>query len=136
MQELTTGYTNLRNTRSVMRGLDQVKPGNDDAAFEPLARERPHALLVTTNPVFESRRDQIVALAARYAVPAIYGYREYPASGGLMSYGASISAANLPDGPIQPLCEALSSRRGLGPHHAQMDRVGTWDISRLAVSVE
>jgi hypothetical protein len=33
-----------------------------------------------------------------------------------------------------PLCEALSSRRGLGPHHAQMDRVGTWDISRLAVS--
>src|ERR1700738_1414650 len=33
-----------------------------------------------------------------------------------------------------PLCEALSSRRGQGPHHAQMDRVGTWDISRLAVS--
>jgi hypothetical protein len=33
-----------------------------------------------------------------------------------------------------PLCEALSSRRGLGPHHAHKDRVGTWDISRLAVS--
>ena len=32
-----------------------------------------------------------------------------------------------------PLCEALSSRRGRGPHHAQKDRVGTWDISRLAV---
>jgi hypothetical protein len=33
-----------------------------------------------------------------------------------------------------PLCEALSSRRGLGPHHAHKDRVGTWDISCLAVS--
>src|ERR1700730_9914685 len=33
-----------------------------------------------------------------------------------------------------PACEALSSRRGLGPHHAHKDRVGTWDISRLAVS--
>ena len=33
-----------------------------------------------------------------------------------------------------PSCEALSSRRGLGPHHAHKDRVGTWNISRLAVS--
>src|SRR5260370_13854301 len=33
-----------------------------------------------------------------------------------------------------PICEALTSRRGRGPHHAQMDRVGTWDIPRLAVS--
>jgi putative ABC transport system substrate-binding protein len=76
-----------------VRVLTATGTGDLDAAFEPLARERPHALLVTTNPVFESRRDQIVALAALYAVPAIYGYREYPASGGLMSYGASITDA-------------------------------------------
>ncbi|HEX4968808.1 MAG TPA: hypothetical protein VFV44_09825, partial [Nitrospiraceae bacterium] len=35
---------------------------------------------------------------------------------------------------VVPLCEASPSRRGRGPHHAQMDRVGTWDIPRLAVS--
>jgi putative ABC transport system substrate-binding protein len=61
-----------------------------EAAFELLAREPADALLVTTNPNFESRRDQIVALAARYAIPTIYALREYPITGGLMSYGASI----------------------------------------------
>jgi putative ABC transport system substrate-binding protein len=76
-----------------VRVLKATGAGDLDAAFEPLARERPDALLVTANPVFESRRDQIVALAARYAVPAIYAYREYPATGGLMSYGASITDA-------------------------------------------
>jgi putative ABC transport system substrate-binding protein len=76
-----------------VRALKATGAGDLDAAFEPLARDRPDALLVTTNPVFESQRDQIVALAARYAVPAIYGYREYPATGGLMSYGASITDA-------------------------------------------
>jgi putative tryptophan/tyrosine transport system substrate-binding protein len=62
-----------------------------DMAFKPLAQERAGALLVTTNPIFESRRDQIVALAARYAVPAIYPLREYAAPGGLMCYGASVT---------------------------------------------
>ena len=73
--------------------LKATGAGDLDTAFEPVMRERPDAVLVTTNPVFESQRDQIVALAARYAVPAIYGYREYPAAGGLMSYGASITDA-------------------------------------------
>jgi ABC-type uncharacterized transport system substrate-binding protein len=62
-----------------------------DAAFEPLAREPADALLVTTDPIFESRRDRIVALAASYALPAIYALREYGLTGGLMTYGASIT---------------------------------------------
>jgi putative tryptophan/tyrosine transport system substrate-binding protein len=62
-----------------------------DAAFGPLARERADALLVTTDPIFESRRDRIVALAASYALPAIYALREYGLAGGLMTYGASIT---------------------------------------------
>jgi putative tryptophan/tyrosine transport system substrate-binding protein len=62
-----------------------------DMAFEPLAQERADALLVATDPIFESRRDHIVALAALRAVPAIYPLREYPEAGGLMSYGASIT---------------------------------------------
>jgi putative ABC transport system substrate-binding protein len=71
--------------------LKATGAGDLDRAFEAVVHERPDALLVTTNPVFESQREQIVASAARYAVPAIYGYREYPTSGGLMSYGASIT---------------------------------------------
>jgi putative tryptophan/tyrosine transport system substrate-binding protein len=74
--------------------VNVLKAGGErdfDAAFEPLARERADALLVTTDPIFESRRDRIVALAAAYALPAIYALREYGLAGGLMTYGASIT---------------------------------------------
>jgi putative tryptophan/tyrosine transport system substrate-binding protein len=62
-----------------------------DSAFRPLQRERVDALLVTTDPVFESQHDRIVALAAHHALPAVYALREYAVAGGLMTYGASIS---------------------------------------------
>jgi putative tryptophan/tyrosine transport system substrate-binding protein len=71
--------------------LSVGKERDFDAAFQPLARERVDALLVTTDPIFESQRHRIVALAARQAVPTIYALREYVVGGGLMSYGASIS---------------------------------------------
>ena len=64
-----------------------------DAAFVSLAQGTADALVVTAEPFINSRREQIVTLAARYAVPAIYGIREYAAAGGLISYGASLSAA-------------------------------------------
>jgi putative ABC transport system substrate-binding protein len=48
------------------------------------------ALLVASDPLFSNRRDQIVALAARYSVPTIYYLREFAAAGGLISYGASL----------------------------------------------
>ena len=62
-----------------------------DAAFQSLAPERVDALLVTTDPIFESQRHRIVALAAQHAIPTIYSLREYPVAGGLISYGASIN---------------------------------------------
>jgi ABC-type uncharacterized transport system substrate-binding protein len=61
-----------------------------DDAFAALAREQAGALLVTADPLFIGRRPQIIGLANRYAVPAIYDRRDFPADGGLMSYGASI----------------------------------------------
>ena len=74
-----------------VRVLSSSGKGDFDAAFQPLTRERADALLVCTDPIFESQRDQIIALAAHHVVPAIYALREYPVSGGLMSYGASIT---------------------------------------------
>ena len=64
-----------------------------DAAFEKLAEQKIDALVVTADPFFNFRRPQVVALAARHAIPAIYQWREFVADGGLMSYGPSIGDA-------------------------------------------
>jgi putative ABC transport system substrate-binding protein len=62
-----------------------------DRAFESLAQLHARALLVGSDPFFNSRRDYIVALAARHAMPAIYEWREFAVAGGLMSYGTSVT---------------------------------------------
>jgi putative ABC transport system substrate-binding protein len=64
-----------------------------DAVFAELVRQRAGALLVCASPFFFSRRQQLVVLAARHAVPAIYEWREFAAAGGLMSYGTNINEA-------------------------------------------
>src|SRR6266516_1658352 len=61
-----------------------------DAAFDTFVRERPDVLFVNPDPLFLSRRVQLVHLASRHAVPASYGWREYADIGGLMSYGPSL----------------------------------------------
>ena len=62
-----------------------------DAAFSTLVQQRATALLVCSSPFFNIRRQQLVVLAARHALPAIYEWREFAAAGGLMSYGTVIS---------------------------------------------
>ena len=62
-----------------------------DAAFANLVQLDVGALVVTADPFFNGRREQLVALAARHALPAIYEYREFPAAGGLISYGPSLT---------------------------------------------
>jgi putative tryptophan/tyrosine transport system substrate-binding protein len=64
-----------------------------DAAFTFLVQLHARALVVGADPFFDGRREQLVALASRNAVPAIYWMREYAASGGLISYGPSLAAA-------------------------------------------
>jgi putative ABC transport system substrate-binding protein len=61
-----------------------------DAAFAALVDDKVGALMVDADALFVSRRDQLVAQAARHAIPAIYDLRDYVAAGGLMSYGASL----------------------------------------------
>jgi putative ABC transport system substrate-binding protein len=68
-----------------------VRTANDiDAAFATLMRERAGALVVGTGALLTNRRKQIIALAARHALPAIYPFREFTADGGLISYGNNV----------------------------------------------
>jgi putative tryptophan/tyrosine transport system substrate-binding protein len=62
-----------------------------EAAFETVALDRPDGLFVGSNPFFNRQRDQIVGLAAHYAIPTIYAFREFPAAGGLISYGTPLA---------------------------------------------
>jgi putative tryptophan/tyrosine transport system substrate-binding protein len=82
--------------RSVGQQLRILRASNDaeiDAAFATAAELRVEALLVAADPFFLSRRERLVGLASRYAIPAIYELREYAAAGGLMSYGVSLAEA-------------------------------------------
>jgi putative ABC transport system substrate-binding protein len=64
-----------------------------EAAFATLVQRGVGALTVHTDVFLVSRRDQLVALAARHAIPAIYAYREVAQAGGLMSYGNNVADA-------------------------------------------
>src|SRR5256886_8380392 len=91
-----------------------------DAAFASFSELRPDALLVSPDPFFYSRRNQIVRLAGRQALPALYEQREFALAGGLMSYGASPvdryrpgrhpAAANFRGGPPRGLPRVHTSQ--------------------------
>ena len=74
--------------------LKAITASEIDAAFATLASLHADALVTGDDTFFTSRREQIVALAARYAVPAIYQFREFTEAGGLLSYGPSLPEAN------------------------------------------
>jgi putative tryptophan/tyrosine transport system substrate-binding protein len=64
-----------------------------ERAFSVLVETGATALVVANDPFFDTQRDRLIALAAHRAIPAIYHIREFPAAGGLMSYGASLVGA-------------------------------------------
>jgi putative ABC transport system substrate-binding protein len=91
------GPVQIRDVEEAARALGQrlvVIDGSTDekieAAFAALAPQHVTALLVGSDPFFDTRRERLVALALQHRVPAIYQFREYAVAGGLMSYGTSI----------------------------------------------
>jgi putative ABC transport system substrate-binding protein len=92
--------TTLRDAQSTARatGLEiQVLNASTsheiNAAFAAFARERPDALLVDIDPFFTSRRVQLINLASRHAIPAVYPGRQFTEAGGLLSYGSNLTDA-------------------------------------------
>jgi putative tryptophan/tyrosine transport system substrate-binding protein len=77
-------------------GFEVVQAGTEteiDAVFATLSRDKAQALMVANDAFFTIRGPQIAALAARYALPTVYPWREQAEAGGLMSYGTSIREA-------------------------------------------
>jgi putative ABC transport system substrate-binding protein len=95
--EAETQLTDIREAaRTTGKDLRLLNVSNDhdlDAAFATLVREQIGGFLVANDAFFVGRREQIVALAARHAIPAMYFLREFAAVGGLMSYGNSLADA-------------------------------------------
>ena len=75
---------------SDIRGEDDLEP-----AFANLAQQMADALVVGPYPLFLTNRDKILSLAQQHRIPTLYNLREYPAAGGLMSYGASMTRGGL-----------------------------------------
>ena len=87
--------TNLRAAAQKLRQQISVvnasTEGEIDTAFATLSRQRPQALLVAADTLFNTQRDHLVALASRDAVPAISQFREFAAAGALASYGTNVT---------------------------------------------
>jgi ABC-type uncharacterized transport system substrate-binding protein len=76
-----------------VRVLNATSDGEIDGAFTTILQMHADALFVAADPFFVGRRQQIVTLAARHQIPAVYEARDFPVAGGLMSYGTSLTDA-------------------------------------------
>jgi putative tryptophan/tyrosine transport system substrate-binding protein len=83
---------NAARKLSVAMQVVEVRERNElEAAFEAIVRERADGVWVLPDPLTFTARKQVVALAARHRLPAVYWQREYVDSGGLISYGANVA---------------------------------------------
>ena len=72
----------VRVTAAEVKKVDEI-----ELAIEVFAREPNGGLIVVPSPIVSAHRELVIALAARYRLPAVYGYRDYVMSGGMVSYG-------------------------------------------------
>jgi len=98
--DATTADSTLKDVEPAARAiglqiqvLDARTGAEIDAAFATIARERPDAIFVASDPFFTSRRVQLANLASRHVIPMICGTREITEVGGLLSYGSNIPDA-------------------------------------------
>jgi putative tryptophan/tyrosine transport system substrate-binding protein len=90
---ITREVQDAAGTRGMQLPILKAGTENEiDAAFATLLQLHADGLVVSSEPFFTSRREQLVGLAAHHAVPAIYALREFAASGGLISYGPSVTS--------------------------------------------
>jgi putative ABC transport system substrate-binding protein len=89
-QEVGTAARTLGRKLLVLRASTEA---DIQSSFATLAAEGVHALVVHNDPFFDTRRDVLVALSAAQGVAAIFHIREFPAAGGLMSYGPSLTSS-------------------------------------------
>jgi putative tryptophan/tyrosine transport system substrate-binding protein len=89
-QDVEAAALKLGRRLLVVRAMNETELTSN---FAVLVREQVGGLVVENDPFFDSQRDRLVALAARHSVPAIYHIAEFPAAGGLMSYGADLAEA-------------------------------------------
>jgi len=82
--------TAARSLRVQLVVLSASRESDIDAAFATLVQQRANALLVNTDAFFLTRRNQLAALEARYAIPTIHDLRDYAEAGGLASYGTNL----------------------------------------------
>jgi putative ABC transport system substrate-binding protein len=73
--------------------IDASTESDLDTAFASFAQRNIGGLVISADPFFNNRRAQIISLAARYAIPTVYFFREWAASGGLISYGTNLTEA-------------------------------------------
>ena len=92
--ETNVTQSSARSIGLQLRVLNASNPGEIDAAFSSLGQAPAITLLVSADLFLLSRREQIVAQASAHSLPTVYGWREYVAAGGLMSYGPSLYDAN------------------------------------------
>lgn len=91
-ETVTKGVSSGASTVGLQIDIVQASDSLEiEAAFETLLRNRADALVVGADPFFTSRRVQLAILAARHAIPAVYFLREFAESGGLISYGTSLT---------------------------------------------
>jgi putative tryptophan/tyrosine transport system substrate-binding protein len=93
-------------------------------AFDHVTRDRAQALFISSGPLFFSHRKEIVAMAARERLPAIYGWREFPEAGGLVSYGPS-----LPDLYRQPATMVDKILKGASPADLPFERATRFELA-------